>query len=61
MTTTYGVWEGHKTVAGLNQLIEEEPEMTLENLLAKVGLKEKVQVFKDEQIDMESLVCKFNS
>jgi hypothetical protein len=29
--------------------------------LAKVGLKEKVQVFKDEQIDMESLVCKFNS
>jgi hypothetical protein len=35
--------------------------MTLEDLLAKVGLKEKVQVFKDEQIDMESLVCKFNS
>jgi hypothetical protein len=27
--------------------------MTLEDLLAKVGLKEKVQVFKDEQIDME--------
>jgi hypothetical protein len=21
MTTTYGVWEGHKTVAGLNQLM----------------------------------------
>jgi len=35
--------------------------MTLEDLLAKVGLKEKVQVFKDEQIDMESLVCIFNS
>ncbi|XP_052099369.1 phospholipase DDHD2-like isoform X2 [Mytilus californianus] len=34
---------------------EEESEMTLEDLLAKVGLKEKVQVFKDEQIDMEAL------
>jgi hypothetical protein len=35
--------------------------MTLEDLFAKVGLKEKVQVIKDEEIDMDSLVCKFNS
>lgn len=34
---------------------EKEPELTLEDLLAKVGLKEKVKLFQDEQIDMESL------
>lgn len=33
-----------------------EPEMTLEELLEKVGLQDKFQLFQDEQIDMESLV-----
>lgn len=36
--------------------MEEVAELTLEQLLAKVGLQEKVKVFQDEQIDMESLV-----
>ena len=33
-----------------------EPELTLEGLLEKVGLKNKVDVFHQEQIDLESLV-----
>jgi hypothetical protein len=35
---------------------EEETPLTLEGLLEKVGLKEKVSVFHQEQIDLESLV-----
>ncbi|XP_033756021.1 phospholipase DDHD2-like isoform X2 [Pecten maximus] len=38
-----------------NGLEEEESEMTLEELLAKVGLQDKLEVFHQEQIDMESL------
>ncbi|XP_052266093.1 phospholipase DDHD2-like isoform X2 [Dreissena polymorpha] len=34
---------------------EEESTMTLESLLAKVGLQEKAQLFEAEQIDLESL------
>ena len=33
-----------------------EPELTLEGLLEKVGLKDKADVFHQEQIDLESLV-----
>ena len=33
-----------------------EPELTLESLLEKVGLKDKAEVFHQEQIDLESLV-----
>jgi len=35
---------------------EEETPLTLADLLAKVGLQEKVTLFEQEQIDMESLV-----
>ncbi|XP_069140492.1 phospholipase DDHD2-like [Argopecten irradians] len=38
-----------------NGLDDEESEMTLEDLLAKVGLQDKLEVFHQEQIDMESL------
>lgn len=33
-----------------------EPELTLEILLEKVGLKDKADIFHQEQIDLESLV-----
>lgn len=46
----------YKTNLQVEEDTEEESEMTLEDLLAKVGLKEKVKVFNDEQIDMEALV-----
>ena len=36
--------------------LEETTEMTLEELLAKVGLQDKAALFEQEQMDMESLV-----
>lgn len=36
--------------------VEEEQKETLETLLSKVGLQDKVNVFQQEQIDVESLV-----
>ena len=35
---------------------EKDDEMTLETILSKVGLSDKVSLFQQEQIDMESLV-----
>ena len=39
-----------------DQSAEEESTLTLEDLLSKVGLQEKITLFQEEQIDMESLV-----
>ena len=41
---------------GLKEEAEPERSLTLEELLAKVGLQEKKTLFEQEQIDMESLV-----
>jgi hypothetical protein len=39
-----------------DQLQEEDSTLTLAELLSKVGLQEKLSLFEQEQIDMESLV-----
>ncbi|XP_060063266.1 phospholipase DDHD2-like [Ylistrum balloti] len=46
--------DSHST-SSQNGTEEDESEMTLEELLAKVGLQDKLEVFNQEQIDMESL------
>ncbi|OWF51709.1 phospholipase DDHD2-like isoform X2 [Mizuhopecten yessoensis] len=47
--------DSHSTSSQNDGLEEEESEITLEELLAKVGLQDKLEVFHQEQIDMESL------
>lgn len=36
-----------------------EHELTLESLLERVGLADKIEIFHKEQIDLESLVSKY--
>lgn len=35
---------------------EEEEETTLEKLLSRVGLQDKVSMFEEEQVDLDALV-----